>query len=121
MVIHTPGVDISDDGRKLDPEWIEAGNNISGSLRGCRDASSVAERFVRAGWRSRSSSWYAYELETSWCQVEIEPIDASDLLLNGVVDPRRFDELADLLTRFGLRYGLELSAADGGMVREVRG
>ncbi|MFF3320766.1 hypothetical protein [Streptomyces sp. NPDC002889] len=113
-------MDISDDGQKLDPEWIEVGNNICGSLRGCRDASSVAERFVQAGWRSRSSSWYAYELETRWCQVEIEPIDASDLLLNGVVDPRRLDELAGLLNRFGLTYRLELPDANGTLVREVR-
>ncbi|MFD3439043.1 hypothetical protein ACFWU3_16230 [Streptomyces sp. NPDC058685] len=113
-------MDISDDGQKLDPAWTEVGNNVCGSLRGCRDTSSVAERFVKAGWRSRSSSWYAYELETSWCQVEIEPIDASDLLLNGVVDPRRFDQLADLLTDFGLSHSLELSAADGTLLREAR-
>ncbi|MEU2261626.1 hypothetical protein ABZ557_15380 [Streptomyces sp. NPDC019645] len=90
-------MDISVGGPKLDPEWIEFGNNVCGTLRGWRDASVAAEHFVRAGWSSRSSSWYGYELETSWCQVEIDPVDGSDLLLNGVVDPERFHELAGLL------------------------
>jgi len=119
-VLHTPIVDTSDDGQKLDPEWVEVGNNVCGALRGCRDASAVAERFVRAGWMSRSSSWHGYEVATSWCQVEIDPIEGSDILLNGVVDPRRVDELADMLDRFGLRYSLELYGEDNTLVREIQ-
>ncbi|MEU6706497.1 hypothetical protein [Streptomyces wuyuanensis] len=110
---------IFDDSRKLDPEWVEVGNNVCGTVRGCRDASVVAEHFERAGWRSRSSSWYGCEVETSWCQVEIDPVENSDLLLNGVVDPQRFHELAGLLDRFGLRYSLELYDEDDGLVREI--
>ncbi|WP_123967454.1 hypothetical protein [Streptomyces sp. TLI_185] len=74
-------VDVSDDGPKLDQEWTEADNNVCGIVRGCRDASCVAERFVRAGWRARSSSWDAYEVEASWCNVEIEPAEGSDVLI----------------------------------------
>ncbi|MFJ6948515.1 hypothetical protein ACISU4_28400 [Streptomyces wuyuanensis] len=58
-------------------------------------------------------------METSWCQVEIDPVENSDLLLNGVVDPQRFHELAVLLDRFGLRYSLELYDEDDGLVREI--
>ncbi|MFJ8073110.1 hypothetical protein ACIQ7Q_03950 [Streptomyces sp. NPDC096176] len=114
-------MDPSEDRQKLDPEWIARGNNICGTLRGCRDADSVAERFTRIGWRARSSSWYGYEVENSWCQVEIEPLDAPDLLLNGVVDPERLDELAGLLRRLGLCYALELSDDDDNVVREIQG
>ncbi|MGI5480650.1 hypothetical protein [Streptomyces lavendofoliae] len=113
-------MDVSDEGEELDPRWDEAGNNVCGTLHGCRDASPVAERFVRAGWRSRSSSWNGYEVETSWCQVELDPIDGSRVLLNGVVDPQRFEELAGLLHRFGLRYSLELADADTDLAREMR-
>ncbi|WP_326754753.1 hypothetical protein OH738_12940 [Streptomyces hirsutus] len=112
-------MDISEDGQKFDPEWSEVGNNVCGTLRGCRDASAVAERFVGAGWRSRSSSWYGYEVETSWCRVEIDPVEGSDLLLNGVVDPQSFQELAGLLDHFGLRYSLELYDGDDSLVREI--
>ncbi|MET7620003.1 hypothetical protein [Streptomyces sp. NPDC005408] len=112
-------MDLSDDGQQLDPQWAEIDNNVCGILRGCREAASVAERFVRAGWMSRSSSWDAYELETSWCQVEIEPIKGSDTLLNGVLDPQRLDELAALLSRFGLQYGLELYDDSGTLIRAI--
>ncbi|MEU4275471.1 hypothetical protein ACFY8X_01110 [Streptomyces tanashiensis] len=114
-------MDISDEGLTLDRQCIDVGNNVCGVLRGCRDASAVAARFVGAGWRSRSSSWHGYELETSWCQVEIDPIDGSDVLLNGIVDPARVDDLGRLLGFFGLPYELELSDESNALVREIRG
>lgn len=117
---HTASVDLSDEGEALDREWGEVGNNVNGILHGCRSASPVAECFVRAGWRSRSSSWDGYEVGTSWCEVELDPVDGPDVLLNGVVDPRRFDDLAGLLHRFGLTYSLELYSEAGTLVREVR-
>ncbi|MEU3304842.1 hypothetical protein ABZ729_34285 [Streptomyces sp. NPDC006678] len=112
-------MDISDEGQKLDPEWNAVGNNVCGTLYGCRDASWVAERFVSAGWRSHASSWHGYEVETSWCQAEIDPLDGAMVLLNGVVDPQRLDELAGLLDRFGRRFSLELYDADDVLIREI--
>lgn len=113
-------MDVSDEGLTLDRQWSELGNNVCGVLRGCSDASAVAARFVGAGWRSLSSSWHGYELETS-CQIEIDPIDGPDVLLNGVVDPARLDDLGRLLGYFGLPYELELSDEDNVLVREIRG
>ncbi|WP_329395058.1 hypothetical protein [Streptomyces melanogenes] len=120
-MIHNPHVDLSDDGPALDDRWSESDNNLCGGLPDSRDTSQVAERFVRAGWRSRSSSWEGYELETSWCRVEADPVDGSATLLNGVVDPDRLDDLAALLTRFGLRFTLELYDEGGDLVREIKG
>jgi hypothetical protein len=111
-------MDISDLGSEPAPEWREAENNLCGVLRG-RGTSAVAERFVEAGWTSRSSSWEAYEVGTSWCRVELAPVDGPDILLNGVVDPDRLDDLAALLARFGLSFGLELYDEQGGLRREV--
>lgn len=116
---HTSGVDVSDAGQRIDSEWVEGGNNVCGVLRGCRDASAVARHFVRTGWSSRSSSWHGYEVETSWCQLEVEPIEGPDVLLNGVVDPQRFDELGDVFHRLGLSYSLELYQGDDTLVREM--
>jgi hypothetical protein len=113
-------VDVSDDGQKLDPEWVEAGNNVCGVLRGCRDASAVTRHFVRTGWSSRSSSWHGYEVENSWCRLEVESIEGPDVLLNGVVDPQRFDELGGVLHRLGLSYSLELYEGDETLVREIQ-
>ncbi|MBD9731605.1 hypothetical protein IGX29_07150 [Streptomyces sp. H28] len=104
----------------LDPQWAEVGNNVKGILHGCRDASQVAEAFVRTGWTSRSSSWHGYEVATRWCELELDPVDGPDVLLNGVVDPRRLDDLAGLLHRCGLMYSLELFDRHGTLVREVR-
>lgn len=77
-------MDISDAGQPLDPVWLEINNNVCGSLAGAASASLVAERFIGAGWSSRSgSSWELYEVETSWCRIEVDPTDG-DTLLNGV-------------------------------------
>ncbi|MGW1601944.1 hypothetical protein [Streptomyces eurythermus] len=113
-------MDISDDGPKLDPEWLEAANNPCGILRG-RGTSAVAELFVGAGWQSRSSSWEGYEVETRWCRVELDRLDRAETLLNGVVDPGRLDVLASLLSRFGVDFALELYDESGGLLREISG
>ncbi|MEU8762860.1 hypothetical protein [Streptomyces sp. NPDC048659] len=112
-------MDISDEGQPLDPAWLDADNNVCGVLTGVSNVSSVAERFVAAGWNSRSSSWEGYEIETGWCRVEIDPT-GGDTLLNGVVDPRRFEDLAVLLTRCGTRFVLELYGDDGELLREIK-
>ncbi|MEV7304146.1 hypothetical protein [Streptomyces clavifer] len=112
-------MDISDEGQPLDPIWHEINNNMFGGLAGAPSASWVAERFIGAGWRSQSgSSWESYKVETSWCRIEVDPTDG-DTLLNGVVDPQRFEDLAALLTRFGLRFSLELYDDDGELLREI--
>ncbi|MFH9611088.1 hypothetical protein [Streptomyces sp. NPDC017448] len=112
-------MDISDEEQPLDPVWLEINNNVCGALTEAPGASLVAERFIGAGWRSRSgSSWESYEVETGWCRIEVDPTDG-DTLLNGVVDPHRFEELAALLTRFGLQFSLELYDDDGELLRET--
>lgn len=118
---HNPDVDLSDDGPALDDRWAQCDNNLCGLLPDSRDASRVAERFVRAGWRSRSSSWEGYEIATSWCRVEADPIDNSATLLNGVIDPDRLDDLAAQLTRFGLRFHLELDDDKRDLTGEIKG
>ncbi|MGX1673835.1 hypothetical protein [Streptomyces sp. NPDC055400] len=113
-------MDISDDGQSLNPQWLDVNNNVCGVVQGCRDAAPVAAAFVRTGWSSRSSSWHGYEVEASWGQIELDPIEAREVLLNGVIDPQRLDDLAGLLSRFGLRFTLELSDDSGALVREIR-
>ncbi|MEU3440493.1 hypothetical protein AB0926_00990 [Streptomyces griseoincarnatus] len=57
---------------------------------------------------------------TTWCEVELEPVDGQDVLLNGVVAPSRFDDLAALLTRCGATYTLELFDENDNLLRETR-
>ncbi|MFD7997560.1 hypothetical protein, partial [Streptomyces mexicanus] len=45
-------------------------------------------------------------------RIEVDPTDG-DTLLNGVVDPQRFEDRDALRTRFGLRFSLELYDDDG--------
>ncbi|WP_405634396.1 hypothetical protein OHB53_09460 [Streptomyces sp. NBC_00056] len=113
-------MDISDEGESLDPQWLDVNNNFCGVVQGCRDAAPVAAAFVRAGWSSCSASWHGYEVETSWGQIELDPIEERKVLLNGVIDPQRLDDLAGLLSRFGLRFTLELCDDAGALLREIR-
>ncbi|MGV9310599.1 hypothetical protein ACWDR0_00195 [Streptomyces sp. NPDC003691] len=108
-----------DEGPKLAPEWEEADFALYGTVR-VRNASTVAEWFARAGWRSRSSSWYGYEVETDWCRLELDP-HKGEVLMNGVIDPDRLGLLAKLITRFGLGFTLELYGADEELLREASG
>lgn len=117
---HNPPVDVSDGGQKLDPQWTDVGNNVCGVVDGCRDAYAAASAFVRAGWSRRSSSWHGWEVEISWGQIDLDPIEGRKVLLNGVIDPRRVDEFAGLLSRFGLRFTLELYNGSDELVREIR-
>ena len=110
-------MDLSDEGDPLDPELTDMANNVNGLLPGHRDASPLAERFVRAGWRSASSSWHGYEVGTSWCEVDLTPLDDGTVLLNGVTAPHRLDDLATVL---GVPCTLELCAEDGTVLRELR-
>ncbi|WP_285549564.1 hypothetical protein [Streptomyces lavendulae] len=71
------------------------------------------------GRSSRAASWESYEVGTSWCRLEVEATD-DRTLLNGVVGPRRFADLAALLTRFGLEFGIELYDDDGALLREIQ-
>lgn len=118
---HTPPVDTSGDAHELDPQWTDVGNNVCGVVQGCRDAYTTASAFVRAGWSRRSSSWHGWEVETTWGQLELNPLGGREVLLNGVVDPGRFDDLAGLLSAFGLRFTLELNDESDALVREIRG
>ncbi|MGA4963943.1 hypothetical protein [Streptomyces pseudogriseolus] len=102
-------------------EWTDMSNNVCGILHGHGDAAPMAVRFERHGWSTSSSSWYGYKVGTTWCEVELEPADGPDVLMNGVMDPSRFTDLAALLDRFGLSYTLELYDEEGDLLRETRG
>ncbi|MGV9428144.1 hypothetical protein ACWDO7_28170 [Streptomyces sp. NPDC003656] len=114
-------MDLSGDGAALGPEWQTAGNNVCGVLRGWGDVSRAAARFVRAGWWARSSDWESYEVGTEWCAVELTPVGGSEVLLNGVVDPGRLDDLVVLLSGPGVGFGVELYDGRGELCREVEG
>ncbi|MFR9796037.1 hypothetical protein ACL02U_09050 [Streptomyces sp. MS06] len=111
-------MDLSDDGPEPAPELQDADNNLCGHLRGL-GVSALAELFVRAGWRSRSSSWDAYEVETARCRIELDPVAGDGILLNGVIAPDRLDALAMLISRFGAGVTLELYDEDGTLHRRV--
>ncbi|MGX1886956.1 hypothetical protein [Streptomyces sp. NPDC055287] len=64
---------MSDEGQPLNAAWLAVNHNVCGGLRGAPGASLMAERFIGAGWSSRSASWASYEVETSWCRIEVDP------------------------------------------------
>ncbi|MFJ8976421.1 hypothetical protein [Streptomyces sp. NPDC102282] len=115
-----PDADGRDDHPGLDHTSLEAGNNVYATLHGPLRTAAVAEGFERSGWTSRSSSWHGYEVETGWCQIELDPIEQGATLLHGIIVPEALDTLASLLTGFGLGFTLELYDDEGGLLRELR-
>ncbi|MFI8001593.1 hypothetical protein [Streptomyces sp. NPDC086010] len=115
----TADTDLSATGPGLAPEWTESGSTVCGVLHAPPSTPSVAAAFVSAGWRSRMSSWYGYEVGTSWCQVGLDPIEGPATLLDGIIDPGMFDALATLLAESGLRFSLEMYGEDGDLLCET--
>lgn len=110
--------DLSDEGSRVDISVPAA--HAAGFLPGSRSAGDLAAHFVRAGWSSRSSSWEAYEVETPWARLEIEPLDDGLLVHGGThLDPDRFDALVTVLSARRGPFSVEFSGEDGGLLREV--
>lgn len=93
-------------------------NNLCGILGGHIAPTLVVSRLGSLGWRTRSSSWYSYEAETTWCRIEIDQTDDGTTLINGVIDPQRIDDLATLLIRLGWQHTLELSDENDDIIEE---
>ncbi|MGW1466339.1 hypothetical protein ACWCPT_18570 [Streptomyces sp. NPDC002308] len=80
----------------------------------------VVEVFERAGWESRSSSWYGYEVTTGWCQVELDLPGRHETLINGEIEADRLDDLAALLrARFDGAFCLEPYGEENELLREI--
>lgn len=112
------------DGREarpvLCPAQLDAGTNLYATLPGPLRTAAVAERFERARWTCRSSSWHGFEVATGWCEAGLDPLEPSGTLLHGIVVPGELDTLASLLTEFGLSSVLELYDEEGTLLRELR-
>ncbi|WP_229070954.1 hypothetical protein [Actinoplanes sp. DH11] len=108
-------------GPRLDGELAVLDNNVYGLLRDLPDASRIAQLFAGSGWRARSSSFTAYEVEREWACLELQQLP-DGVMFSGVVDPARVDELGGVLTGLGLRYTVELwDPAGTEMLRELVG
>jgi hypothetical protein len=112
----TPGPRLADRLAVLD-------NNVYGRLPHAPAARTLAELFVRAGWRARASSWTDYEVEHEWARIELIDSSAGERLFSGVVDPSRVDDLAAVLTELGVRWSIELWNDDDPpvLLRELTG
>ena len=109
-------------GPRLADEWADLDNNVYGSLRGAPAVRELAEAMAAAGWRARSSSWTQFEVEREWVRLELTERAPGDVLVGGVLDPSRLDDLGAALAGLGLRYSLELWDEEGSeLVRELAG
>jgi hypothetical protein len=110
----TPGPRLADD-------LTELRNNVYGFMHGISAASldSLANEFVRIGWRARRSARDEYEVECTWCSVNVFDSDGM-VKFAGVVDPDRVDELAAALGALGIDYEIELYDQADELVRKLR-
>lgn len=90
---------------------LDLGNNVSGSLPSATSTHAVARAFGSSGWRIRKSSWTEYEVEHTFAELQLLPLEP--VTFRGFVDPDRIEMLLDYLTTMGMSYLIELERPDG--------
>ncbi|MFY0602013.1 MAG: hypothetical protein JXR03_20230 [Cyclobacteriaceae bacterium] len=95
-------------GFKLDEERfnIPDGHNIYGVIHGTDSKIEIATKFHELGWSVRKSSWTDFEMESEWAELHVE--GENKILFKGMIDEDKFEELENLLDKFGFKYSLEL-------------
>ncbi|MFB9336492.1 hypothetical protein [Actinoplanes octamycinicus] len=93
-------------------------NNVYGFMHNVSDLESLARAFARSRWRVRRSALDEYEVECSWCQVNL--FDSGGMpKFAGVVEPASADKLADTFRSLDVDYEIELYDVDGELVRTI--
>ncbi|MEU4218409.1 hypothetical protein [Actinoplanes sp. NPDC026623] len=94
-------------------------NNVYGLVRTAANLESLAHAFTNLGWEARTSAWDEYEVECTWCQINI--FDSGGMpTFAGVVDPARVDELAGTFSTLDIDYEIELYDRAGDLARRLR-
>ena len=106
-------------GSKLDEERynIPGENNMYGVILGTNSKIEIATKFHEIGWSVRKSSWTDFEIESEWAELHIE--GENEILFNGMLDESKFEELQNLLEKFGLKYSLELYDGEQELKRAI--
>ena len=105
-------------GPRLADELVALDNNVYGFLHNASDLESLARAFAQLGWRARKSAWDEYEVECSWCQVNL--FDSGGMpKFAGVVEPTSADKLADAFRSLDVDYEIELYGVDGELGRTI--
>lgn len=93
-------------------------NNVYGFMHNASDLESLAHAFAQLGWSARRSAEGEYEVECSWCQVNL--FDSGGMpTFGGVVEPTRVNELADIFGSLNIDYEIELYDVQGELLRTI--
>jgi len=107
----TPGSHLAAELKALD-------NNVYGFMHNASDLESLAHAFAQLGWSARRSAEGEYEVECSWCQVNL--FDSGGMpKFGGVVEPTRVNELADTFRSLNVDYEIELYDVQGELLRTI--
>ena len=102
----------------LTAELAASDNNVYGVIHNAAGLESLAHAFARLGWSARRSADGEYEVECSWCQVNL--FDSGGMAnFGGVVEPTRVDELTDTFRSLDVDYEIELYDAQGQLIRTI--
>lgn len=86
--------------------WPEA-SNLFGTIDSTSSTKTIASWFAAAGWQSRKTSWYDYEVECVFAQLVIEA--SQPILIHGTVAELDASarSIADILNDAGATFTLE--------------
>ncbi|WP_067502973.1 hypothetical protein [Actinoplanes sp. TFC3] len=87
-------------------------NNVYGFLHNVADPQPLAHAFVRLGWSARWSAEDEYEVECSWCRLNLWN-SGGMAKFAGVVEPASVNRLAETLGSLGVDHEIELYDVEG--------
>jgi hypothetical protein len=94
-------------------------NNLYGTISGIESKKALADIFEANGWTIRKSTWTDFEVSTVWAEITIEGEDKTTLI-NGVIDPKMFDDFRQFLDSLRIGYSIELYDDKKILLKEMR-
>lgn len=106
-------------GPRLAEDLVASDNNIYGLMHNAPPLEQLAQGLTNLGWRARSSAWDEYEVECTWCRVQL--FDSGGMAkFAGVIEPSRIGELAGILRSLNIDYEIELYDRADKLVQTLR-
>ena len=93
-------------------------NNLYGEVSNFTSKTEFAKAIKIRGLSIHKTTWTDFEIECEWAWFETEGED-DGITINGVIDPKKMKDLADLINGLGYDYSLEVYDEDDELIESL--